>query len=222
MLSGSGLRASIDSSRGWAIGWGCFPIESRRQTIRSAPRGLHPHQALSRSPPTLSGSPPPYPKPPSYAPRAVHNPLSLPTVPLSGAPRTGASNCGLRPEITMLARCRNGARSQCFSMGRQNRGGGKNKQWTGTLKAQSVHRRWRKVSLTMGGGEETSPRKMRRSQLDDSFMSNCSLIPAAGSVHGCFRGEIAKCLVSPLIQLKTFTVAIIHLNTLPGQGRLHV
>ena len=98
MLCGGGLRASIDSSRGLSNSWGCsFPIETRRQPIRSAPRGLHPHHALSRSNPTLSGSPPaPYPKPPSYAP-AVHNPLSLPSVPLSGTPRTGASNRGLRP-----------------------------------------------------------------------------------------------------------------------------
>ena len=41
---------------------------------------------------------------------------------ISGLPWTGASNWGLRPvDNNGSARCRNGARSQCFSMGRRRR-----------------------------------------------------------------------------------------------------
>ena len=114
--------------------------------------GVTPAPCPISEPPTLSGSPssppPPYPKPPLQPP--VHNPLSLPSLPPIwwpmdrgvelGAP-PGDNNASAVPKwckITML-----------FNGGRKTWWWGKKKQWTrSTLKAQSVHQRWRKVCLT--------------------------------------------------------------------------
>ena len=186
MLGGSASRVSIDSSKVLSNpGWGCFPIESQRQPIGCAPRGLHPHPALSRSPTTLSGSPssPPVPKAPSSPPYITFYPC--PASPLSGAPWTGASNWGLRPEITMLAQCRNGARSQCFSMETQNLVVGQKETMDGpTLKAQSVHQRWRKVCLTNNGVRKLFQQKRCFNWIilsDKYIMSNHYLISAGSS-----------------------------------------
>ena len=128
-----------------------FPIESWRQRIGCAPSWVG-----TPAMPYL-GAPQPYPG--ALQPCTQSPPLMLlPYITLYPCPASpylvplGQERRieGSAPEITMLAQCRNGARSQCFSMGRQNRVGGKNKQWTGTLKAQSVHRRWRKVSFNNG------------------------------------------------------------------------
>lgn len=98
------------------------------------------------------GAPQPYPgAPPAPPPPAVHNPLSLPSLLPIWCPSDRGVELGAPPgdnngsavlkwcKITMLF---NGSPES------QNLVGGKNKQWlAATLKAQSVHQRWRKVCL---------------------------------------------------------------------------
>ena len=68
-------------------------------------RGSAPQPCPISEPPNPIREPssPLYLKPPSYAPPYIT--LYPCPAPLSGPPRTGASNWGLRPEITMVARC---------------------------------------------------------------------------------------------------------------------
>ena len=100
LLGGSGLRASIDSSRVLSNRPGMLPYREPAPNHRIRSSGVTP-------------APGPISEPPNPIREPLQPPLLLPYITLypcpasslSGAPRTGASNWGLRPEITMAAQC---------------------------------------------------------------------------------------------------------------------
>ena len=172
------------------------------------PAPNHPLRSSGVTPAPCPISEPPNPiQPPSYAP-AVHNPLSLPSLPLSGSPRTGASNWWLRPRDNNGSAVPKWCQITMLFNGKAKPGnGGKNKQWT--LKAQSVHQRWRKVSFNNGVAKLFQQKQGRSGNLttlpDKYIVSNFSLIPAAsGSVHGCFRARDCKMPGFPFNPIKNF------------------
>ena len=212
MLGGSASRVSIDSGKGcWAILVGDASLSRASANPSAAHLGGYTRtMPYLGAPQPYPGAPPapPYPKPPPAPPYITFYPC--PASPLSGAPWTGASNWGLRPEITMLAQCRNGARSQCFSMETQNLVVEQKVTMDGpTLKAQSVHQRWRKVCLTNNGVRKLFQQKRCFNWIilsDKYIMSNHYLISAGSSwakaweVHyknklGCFRGRLQNAWV---------------------------